>query len=419
MEEYSVSPSDPTGAGDLTIYKFLLISLLFPIFLMLCVFLFFIDTRILALTQPFVLRRNDRSKRRSAEENAYEEDMASTPAAYSTDLLDGGIEEIRFQPLRPQSRSVSNENTPLLIEGPDGWLDGIVDNIKIPALKPKITPRNASQRHGRVAPQSNTVPEHKANSKIVMWDGKISWALKGSSIFEDADEEYNAFNSRSNMLVRQPFSDLWVFQYGLRYIPTRADRNVYRTIRIDELPKDVTLYQILPLMVGEIYCARLTDTSAITGFNTAMITFVTEEDALKFLTAVAKKSLIPFGKVVPVSTPTYPMPADTERLIKDEGFTRSLAVFHHNKPSLKSDITRVVTHHHYKYSLQLENIVDGPAPGEVVIRMFSVKAAAAVLDMLRGHPILGNAHFRFLNQDLTHTELDDVLEERASGNKAW
>ncbi|KAL4866098.1 hypothetical protein BDV12DRAFT_199536 [Aspergillus spectabilis] len=440
MEGYSVSGS-PTGAGTggLTTYTILLVSLLFPIFLMLCVFVFFIDTRILALIQPSLLGHNERDWRRCEEDYTDEDEMATARTAYSTDLLDDGIKDIRIQPLRPLSSPVSDENTPPLIEGPDGLLDGIIDEVKTPALQPKvdfdrlrarlksehlipsfqITPRNTPQRHVRDGKQSNTVSKNKATLKTVMWDGKISWALKGASIFDDADEEYSAFTSHSNMLIRQPYSDLWVYQYGLRYIPSRSDCDVYRTIRIDELPRQIHLNQVLPLIVGEIYCARLTDTSAITGFNTAMITFVTEEDAFKFLTAIANKSLtIPFGKIVPVNTPTYPMPADTERLIKAEGFTRSLAVFH-GKPSLKADVTRAVTHHHYKYSLQLENIVDGPTPGEVVIKMFSVKAAATVLDMLRGHPTLGNCQFRFLKQDSTHTEPHGVLEERGSQNNAW
>ncbi|KAL4884446.1 hypothetical protein BJY04DRAFT_215411 [Aspergillus karnatakaensis] len=416
MEGYGVShrESPEIGTGGLATYTILLISFLVPIFLMLCVFLYFIDTRILALTQASTSGRNDRDWRRW--EEVVDEDMAS-PAAYSTDLLDDKIEDIRIQPLRPLSRSVSDENTPLLIEGPDGWLDGIIDNVKTPALQPKIAPRNPfSQHHTRDAsPRPNTVTKRKAVPKAVMWDGKISWALKGASVFDDADEEYNAFRTRTNMLLRQPYSDLWVFQYGLRYIPSRSDSEVYRTIRIEELPSGITLGQILPLIVGEVYCARLTDTSAITGYNTAMIVFVTEDDTMKFLGAIAKKTaVLPFGKIVPVHTPTYPMPADIEHWIMEEGLTRSLAVYH-SKPSLKAEITRVITHHHYKYSLQLEKIVDGPAPGEIVIKMFSVKGAAAVLATLKGHPTLANCRFRFLSQDSTHSQpqgTQGILQER-------
>ncbi|KAL4791373.1 hypothetical protein BDV19DRAFT_370499 [Aspergillus venezuelensis] len=221
------------------------------------------------------------------------------------------------------------------------------------------------------------------------------------------------------LVARQPYSELWVFQYGLRYIPSVSDCDVYRTIRIDELHPDQKLDQILPFIAGEIYSARLAETSAITGYNTAMITFVTQEDALKFVVGVANKVYtLPFGKLMPVHTPTYPMPADTERQIKQKGYTRTIGVFH-TRPTLKMELTRVLTNPYLRYAMQLESISDGPAYGEVDVKMLSVKGAATVFDWLRTHPTLGQCHLRFLKQDGSPSENGSVMGENDTQHAAW
>ncbi|KAL4779568.1 hypothetical protein BJX76DRAFT_361693 [Aspergillus varians] len=413
------------GVSELafTTHTIFFLSILMPIFVMLCVFLSIIDARILTLTRTSVSGRTDRGWRRSTEQDVQQDGMASCPITYSTDLLDGGIEDIRIKPLRPLLMTpVADENSAPLIEGPDDLLGCIMESLKISALDPKHTPRNPlSQRHPRDAAQSNTniKPEIEADLTVVKWDGRISWALKGSSIFSDADEEFDAFNARSNMLVRQPYSKLWVFQYGLRYIPSLSDRDVYRTVRIEELSCETKLNQILPHIVGEIYCARLADTSSITGHKTAMVIFVTQKDAFKFVTAISNKTLVmPFGKIVPVHTPTYPMPADTERLIAAEGYTRTLGVFH-TRPTIKMEITRVLTNPRFNYVLQLESINDGHAVGEVSVKMVSVKAAATVFEWLRNHPSLGKCHFRFLKQDGTPSDTNTALVDPDSQTADW
>lgn len=59
--------------------------------------------------------------------------------AYSTDLLDGGIEDIRIQPLRPLLMTpLPDENSHPLIGDPGDLLGSIVDNLKISALDPKV-----------------------------------------------------------------------------------------------------------------------------------------------------------------------------------------------------------------------------------------------------------------------------------------
>ncbi|KAI9369300.1 fungal-specific transcription factor domain-containing protein [Aspergillus egyptiacus] len=391
MEGCNVSKS----GGGLSAYGTLLISLLLPIFVMLCVFMFFVDTRVLSLTRSSVSGHNDLNWRRREEEGADDENMADTPMSYSTDLLDDRIEDIQIPPLCPEVITpVFDENTVPSHEGPDGLLDSIVDKLKIPPLEPTTT------------------------AKAVKWDGRISWALNGPSVFDDEDEEYCAFNVRSNLITRQPSSELWVFQYGLRYIPSQSDHNIYRTIRIEELPRDISLTEILPLAVGEIYCARLMDTMALTGYNTALITYVTENGALKFMTAILNKAVtLPAGKVVPVHTPTYPIAAEMGRLI-EQGNTRSLAVSHYRN-TLKAELTRILTRPDLMFNLQIETIDEGPEKREVTVKMLSVKAAASLLKFLQEHPSLHNSQFRFLKQDSTLSRTVPSLGRRDVRGHNW
>ncbi|KAL4971672.1 hypothetical protein BDW66DRAFT_155443 [Aspergillus desertorum] len=346
--------------------------------------------------------------------------MTLNPLAYSADLLDGGLEDIQIQSLSPlYEKAVQNENRPMLINSPEDLLDGLVDNLKLSALNPKRTPPIVLQRHSPHASPQNTKLKNEP-IKPVKWYGEISWTLKGTSVFDDAEQELDAFMNRTNMLdYRKPYNDLWVFQYGLRYIPAISDTNVYRTIRIEEIPLDRNLSQILPLIVGEIHSARLADTHRITGYNTAMITFVTEEDAANFVAGAADRTYaLPFGRVIPVHTPTYPMAADTEKLIVEQGCTRILGIFH-CRPTLKRDITRAMTDPYQNHILQLESIVDGPGVGEVSVRMLSVKAAAVVFDWLRNHPTIGKCQFRFLRQDGTPSESISMMSDDGEQTMRW
>ncbi|KAL2795391.1 hypothetical protein BJX66DRAFT_336954 [Aspergillus keveii] len=408
------SPRPPNG--NITTFSILLLSLLLPIFVILCVFMYFIDSRILSLTRTSFSDEKRRNWRHNGDETSSDSDsddnevMASTPSTYSTDLLDGFIEDIQIQPLSPEVMAPPlDENVP----PKSGWLvDDLAENVRTTTLELKRPTRVTESQHSPCDGSQPTDSKKKTIPAVVMWDGQISWALKGASIFDNIDEEYGAFGNKSNMLTRQPYADLWVFQYGLRYIPSVLDHDVYRTIRIDELPRDIKINEILPLVKGEIYEARLAITTAITRYNTAMITFVTEKDAAEFLVSPNSRRLP--GKVVPVHTPTYPISADMGSLIKESGYTRCLAVFQYRQ-SLKQQITRVLTRAHHDFSPQLESISDGPAHGEVAIKMLSVKAAATVFDLLNGHPALSRCEFRFLTHDAVPTDPAAGLFARSSG----
>lgn len=157
----------------------------------------------------------------------------------------------------------------------------------------------------RVRQSSNLTVSSRRFPKPVSWDGHIRWAIKGCSIFDDQRDEAGALLYPQNFLSRQPLSSHWVLQYGLRYIPTIDEMNAYRTIRIEKLPKDISLNQVLSVTPGEVYSSRLFDTTAITGDNTVIVVFLFEHDALSLVQS-ARGSLrvgSSLAKVTLVSTP--------------------------------------------------------------------------------------------------------------------
>ncbi|KAE8368861.1 hypothetical protein BDV27DRAFT_167083 [Aspergillus caelatus] len=327
-------------------------------------------------------------------------------------------QEVTVSPT-PESRRNSN------------LMDIRLEDIQVPALLPRITKKIpgpvttsaivklAEELHlGGPTPLLDVSVTSafgaEGKSEIVPWDGKIRWAIEGPSVFDDEEDELGAFYFRPNLLSRHPFSDIWMFQYGLRYVPAKDDRNVYRTVRIENLPSTLTLKDVLPAVSGEIFSARLTDTTPIVGSNTAILTFVWQSDAARF--AQASRNGIHFGptvaKVVPVNTPTYPISAELKRLIFKEGYTRCLCVSS-LRESLKSEVRRVMEKSvHSEY---IERIEDGLVLGETYIRFHSIKVAAAACDLLKNHPCFTKCAFRFLKKasDMRST----VAGERTFGTK--
>ncbi|KAE8165620.1 hypothetical protein BDV40DRAFT_286078 [Aspergillus tamarii] len=326
------------------------------------------------------------------------------------DLMDSRLEDIQVPALLPQitkkipgpvtTSAIVKLAEELHLGGPTPLLDGGLDHLQIPTLEPKrvsyfFPELPSAQCLSQLARTSAFSAEGKP--EIVPWDGKIRWAIEGPSVFDDEEDELGAFYFRPNLLSRHPFSDIWMFQYGLRYVPAKGDINVYRTVRIENLPSTLTLKDILPVVSGEIFSARLTDTAPIMGSNTAIITFVWQSDAVRF--AQASRNGIQFGptmaKVVPINTPTYPISAELKRLIFKEGYTRCLCVSS-LRESLKSEVRRVMEKS--VHSEFIERIEDGLVLGETYIRFHSIKVAAAACDLLKNHPSFTKCAFRFLKK---------------------
>lgn len=254
--------------------------------------------------------------------------------------------------------------------------------------------RQSSNKH------TSSISIRKA-PKPVPWDGRIRWAVKGCSVFDGQKDETDAYLHTANFLSRQPISNLWVFQYGLRYIPANEETSIYRTVRIEGLSADVTVNHVLSVVPGEIYSSQLFNTAAVTGYNTVIVIFVQERDA-RGLVQRARRGLqvgSSLAKVTMVNTPTYPMPTEMEGLIK-KGYSRCLVVSNvseANQTSLSRILQRSAS---YPY---IERIDAGGATGLVSIQFHSIKSAMVACSLLKGHPNLRESTVGYLK------EVDDKL----------
>ncbi|GKZ43051.1 hypothetical protein AbraIFM66951_003416 [Aspergillus brasiliensis] len=336
---------------------------------------------------------------------------AQNSAASLASLLDSGLDDIKVPSLQPLSpvkkptvsritiqKQPAKRATSLLI-------DQHVDSLSIPVLEPQ----RVSTRFGATTtiPQVRLpwltrpvcVKKQPFNTmelpELVPWDGTIRWALKGCSVFENTDEELDALLYRPNIVSKGSPAELWMFQFGLRYIPAGQDRDVYRAVTIEKIPSNVTLQQVLPLIPGNIYSAHLLDTASITGSSTAFITFATQADTYDFLETSGGSLVLGAtqAKVTLVPTPTYPMAAEMARLVFEEGYTRCVCISG-VRDTLQAEVRRVLSRSpHIDY---LERIEDGQVFGEVYARFHSIKAAIAAYGLLKSHPSFNGCKLRFL-----------------------
>ncbi|PYI03843.1 hypothetical protein BO78DRAFT_451305 [Aspergillus sclerotiicarbonarius CBS 121057] len=332
---------------------------------------------------------------------------------HGSSLLDSGLDDIKVPSLQPLSPNKGPSHilprikkTPVAGIVTSVLMDQRVDNLPIPVLEPL----RVSSRFG--APTTTTQVEFPTLTRRVHvkkqpfenmnpppspvpWDGNIGWALRGCSVFDNPDDEMDALLYRPNIVAKESPVELWVFQYGLRYMPTKHERDVYRAISIEKLPSDVTMKHVLPLINGEIYSAHLLDTVPITGYSTAIVTFVSQTDTLSFLRSSGGKLAVGAAqaKVTLVPTPTYPMTAAMRRLVRDEGYTRCVCISG-LRETLKKEVHRVLSRS--PCINYLERIEDGGVVGEVNIRFHSIKMAIAAHGLLKSHPSFASCKFRFL-----------------------
>ncbi|PWY86931.1 hypothetical protein BO70DRAFT_333596 [Aspergillus heteromorphus CBS 117.55] len=333
---------------------------------------------------------------------------ARSEPIHASSLLDSGLDDIMVPSLQPLSPSKLRSSVQPGIRkqlDTNVLMDQGVENLLIPVLEPqRVSSRfraTATTTHvefpwltRRVHVKRQSFDNMRAPT-TVRWDGKLRWAMKGCSVFDNPDEEIDAFLYRPNVVAKESLSELWVFQYGLRYIPAKDEKDVYRTVKIEKLPSDVTMKQILPLIHGEIYSAHLLDTVPILGYKTALVTFVRQADCLSFAeSSGGKLDMGPAqAEATLVQTPTYPMSAEMTRSVLDKGRTRCICICG-LRETMKGEVHRILARSaHLNY---VECIEDGQVVGEVYVRFHSIKVAIAVHKLLEGHPSLGGCKFRFL-----------------------
>lgn len=218
----------------------------------------------------------------------------------------------------------------------------------------------------------------------------LRWAVSDSTVFATPEEELRAARYPGNIIGQEGLKNNMFFQYGLRYVPPLDADNFYRAIVIEDLPRHVTLDQILPqIRGGQIYCASLLDTTPrmLTGSPTAMITFVNHNGALAFLRRIAREGFyvgITRVRVRPVPTPTYLMSASMENEVLRNDRTRCLVVNSRN-PAIKKILHGVLAKS--SFSTHVESFGERDGEGVVTVRFHSIKVAMRAYELLMSQKI--------------------------------
>lgn len=225
-----------------------------------------------------------------------------------------------------------------------------------------------------------------ASKQLPVWDGKIHWAM--DRLFDNDVEELAALTNPKNELSNHGrLADQWVFQYGLRYKPEPGESNVYRTVKIEELPLDVRMDQVLgQVCCGDVFSAQLLNTKEITGYHTAIVIFLQQRQAENFARYAVTEGIFINGtrlKVTVLDTPTYPMSAELETLIWHEGYTRCVALYNFREELM--EVLQFVIQHSICGNY-IECIEDGWNKNEICLRFHSIKIAAKAFDLLTAHP---------------------------------
>lgn len=133
-----------------------------------------------------------------------------------------------------------------------------------------------------------------------------------------------------NSMDYRDWKDEYFFHYGLRYIPKPTDRDVYRTVRIENLPDGTTLDKVLAqVYYGDIFSADLLNTFPITGYHTARLVFLHQKAAEEFFKHAKRKGFMIEGVRAQVAlerTATYPVGAILQDAIRKQSCTRCVTI---------------------------------------------------------------------------------------------
>lgn len=215
---------------------------------------------------------------------------------------------------------------------------------------------------------------------VIPWDGTIAW--KFIRLFKNKEEEKQAMTySMGNSDLK--LQDEWIFQYGLRYLPRGGDKDIYRTVRIEGLPEDITLDKVLAVVCyGDLFSADLLNTFPIAGYHTARVVFLHQQSAEKFCKH-AKKGVMIKGvraRVTLERTATYPIGLSLSESISKHGCTRCVSISGITEPLLEY-VEQLIAESYLKNSVETyfkehtDMLDEETANIKICVRFHSMKAA--------------------------------------------
>lgn len=254
---------------------------------------------------------------------------------------------------------------------------------------------------------------------VVPWDGKISWAFAGESVFNSQAEQVHAIMNYKNHISRECQADGSLVLHGLKYVPAPMSTDAYRTVKIDLFDKLLDINHILyHLYFYEVYSATFAKTMDLTGHNTTIVIFIHQTDAMAFVKThkdglkigpyVAKASLI--------NTPTYPIPNQLYRNIMECGYSRRLIVCD-NRCLLKEQLETF-----FKASPcrgYIETVKTCAAEKGVFVQFHNVKMAVFAFDLLKHSPTFGNSLVEFRGVPIRGPPKQPWSSQSASENGEW
>ncbi|KAJ5280611.1 hypothetical protein N7478_005983 [Penicillium angulare] len=226
---------------------------------------------------------------------------AKVLARHNSSLLDEAPDLVALEPKRTISLYVSSDPC-------DNNENLIIDQ----AIDTKYLTQNE---------ENTRVDEKEMSSELL-------WRMAGASPFSSIKELVQAGKNTSR-LWKVPMEDNLLLNYGIRYIPSHeASAPTQRTVIIEGFPSDSTLTEVLSwVRGGQVFAASLMNTTPITGYESAMVTFLTGESTLRFAEMIVNETdtSLPEGVTVRfLETPTYPISGKLQKTIEDKKATRCL-----------------------------------------------------------------------------------------------
>ncbi|KAM3079238.1 hypothetical protein ACMFMF_004162 [Clarireedia jacksonii] len=251
---------------------------------------------------------------------------------------------------------------------------------------------------------------------------------QGSAIWSSPQERFEEIQEQWSMTQGQGRGDPRMpeyFKYGIRFVPAASEsENVFRTVRIGNLPRDVELREVVArVRGGRLYSVALLDTVKLEGSMTALVVFVEQADAeayvdyaggngVMFSCGVDKE--VEDGKVdegvkasvTLIPTPTFPLSEFQRRNIFQENRTRMLSVRHFPKTAslrrLESDIAKTG-----RLGSLCEWYMDGD--DTLWLEFAGIESAGVVFGLLRGRYEYRDLEVRF-ERDACEGKIEELRQ---------
>lgn len=154
------------------------------------------------------------------------------------------------------------------------------------------------------------------------------WPTKAFAVSETERERTIFIHKRVAGDQEDRFPDF--FRYGIRFRPEPTERNVYRSVLVDNLPPSLRLFALLHRVKGGLVLdTKLLNTVCINGRLSAMIIFFHECGAKAFVSGALSHPLLfdaTQARITLLPTPTYPISKMLRTAIVEHRHTRCLEI---------------------------------------------------------------------------------------------